>query len=152
MVKKLFTKLLAASLVLSFGATQVLADDVEVLHWWTSGGEAAAVGVLKDDLASKGVGWKDMPIAGGGGDAAMTTLKARVTAGNAPTAVQMLGFDIQDWAAQGSLANLNDVAAAEGWDAVVPSALQAFSKYDGNWVASPVNVHSTTGFGLANLL
>jgi len=143
MVKKLFTKLLAASLVLSFGATQVLADDVEVLHWWTSGGEAAAVGVLKDDLASKGVGWKDMPIAGGGGDAAMTTLKARVTAGNAPTAVQMLGFDIQDWAAQGSLANLNDVAAAEGWDAVVPSALQAFSKYDGNWVASPVNVHST---------
>ena len=143
MVKKLFTKFLAASLVLSFGATQVLADDVEVLHWWTSGGEAAAVGVLKDDLASKGVGWKDMPIAGGGGDAAMTTLKARVTAGNAPTAVQMLGFDIQDWAAQGSLANLNDVAAAEGWDAVVPSALQAFSKYDGNWVASPVNVHST---------
>ena len=143
MVKKLFTKCLAACLVLSFGATQVLADDVEVLHWWTSGGEAAAVGVLKDDLASKGVGWKDMPIAGGGGDAAMTTLKARVTAGNAPTAVQMLGFDIQDWAAQGSLANLNDVAAAEGWDAVVPSALQAFSKYDGNWVASPVNVHST---------
>ncbi len=143
MVKKLFTKFLAASLVLSFGATQVLADDVEVLHWWTSGGEAAAVGVLKDDLAGKGVGWKDMPIAGGGGDAAMTTLKARVTAGNAPTAVQMLGFDIQDWAAQGSLANLNDVAAAEGWDAVVPSALQAFSKYDGNWVASPVNVHST---------
>ncbi len=143
MVKKLFTKFLAASLVLSFGATQVLADDVEVLHWWTSGGEAAAVGVLKDDLASKGVGWKDMPIAGGGGDAAMTTLKARVTAGNAPTAVQMLGFVIQDWAAQGSLANLNDVAAAEGWDAVVPSALQAFSKYDGNWVASPVNVHST---------
>ena len=143
MVKKLFTKCLAACLVLSFGATQVLADDVEVLHWWTSGGEAAAVGVLKDDLASKGVGWKDMPIAGGGGDAAMTTLKARVTAGNAPTAVQMLGFDIQDWAAQGALANLNDVAAAEGWDAVVPSALQAFSKYDGNWVASPVNVHST---------
>ena len=143
MLKKLFTKCLAVSLVLSFGATQVLADDVEVLHWWTSGGEAAAVGVLKDDLASKGVGWKDMPIAGGGGDAAMTTLKARVTAGNAPTAVQMLGFDIQDWAAQGALANLNDVAAAEGWDAVVPSALQAFSKHGGNWVAAPVNVHST---------
>ena len=143
MVNKYLVKSLAASLVLSFSASQAFADDVEVLHWWTSGGEAAAVGVLKDDLAGKGVGWKDMPIAGGGGDAAMTTLKARVTAGNAPTAVQMLGFDIQDWAAQGALANLNDVAAAEGWDAVVPSALQAFSKYGGNWVAAPVNVHST---------
>ena len=26
---------------------------------------------------------------------------------------------------------------------MVPSALQAFSKYDGNWIAAPVNVHST---------
>ncbi len=119
------------------------ADDVEVLHWWTSGGEAAALGVLKEDLAGKSVGWVDMPVAGGGGEAAMTAVRARVTAGNPPTAVQMLGFDIQDWAAEGALANLNDVAAAEGWDAVVPAALQGFSKFDGNWVAAPVNVHST---------
>ena len=26
------------------------ADEVEVLHWWTSGGEAAALDVLKKDL------------------------------------------------------------------------------------------------------
>ena len=143
MVNKYFVKSVAASLVLSFSASQAFADDVEVLHWWTSGGEAAAVGVLKDDLAGKGIGWKDMPIAGGGGDAAMTTLKARVTAGNAPTAVQMLGYAIQDWGDQGKLANLNDLAASEGWDSVVPSALQAFSKHNGDWVAAPVNVHST---------
>ncbi len=99
--------------------------------------------MLKEDLASKGVDWQDMPVAGGGGEAAMTTLRARVTAGNAPTAVQMLGFDIRDWAAQGALANLDDVAAKEGWDAVVPDALKFFSKYDGHWVAAPVNVHST---------
>ena len=30
-------------------------------------------------------------------------LAARVTAGDAPTAVQMLGFDILDWAAEGAL-------------------------------------------------
>jgi glucose/mannose transport system substrate-binding protein len=119
------------------------AEDVEVLHWWTSGGEAAALNVLKEDLATKTIGWIDMPVAGGGGEAAMTTLRARVTAGDAPTAVQMLGFDILDWAGEGKLANLNDVAAAEGWDAVVPAALQAFAKFDGNWVSAPVNVHST---------
>jgi glucose/mannose transport system substrate-binding protein len=116
---------------------------VEVLHWWTSGGEAAALNVLKQDLEAQGVTWQDMPVAGGGGEQAMTALRARVTAGNPPTAVQMLGFDILDWAKQGVVANLNDLAAAEGWDAVVPAALQAFSKYDGNWVAAPVNVHST---------
>lgn len=120
-----------------------LADEVEVLHWWTSGGEAAALDVLKKKLESQGVTWKDMPVAGGGGEQAMTALRARVTAGNPPTAVQALGFDITDWAKQGVLGDLNEVAGKEGWDKVVPAALQNFSKYDGKWIAAPVNVHST---------
>jgi len=138
-----FGKKTAFVAVLLASTSMATAEDVEVLHWWTSGGEAAALNVLKDDLAAKTIGWVDMPVAGGGGEAAMTTLRARVTAGDAPTAVQMLGFDILDWAAEGKLANLNTVAAEEGWDAVVPAALQAFAKVDGNWVSAPVNVHST---------
>ncbi|WP_432442999.1 ABC transporter substrate-binding protein [Nitratireductor aquibiodomus] len=139
-----FAALAAGAAVLSLTAGSAMAEDnVEVLHWWTSGGEAAALNVLKEDLESKGVTWQDMPVAGGGGEAAMTALRARVTAGNAPTAVQMLGFDILDWAEQGVVGNLNDVAEEEGWAEVVPAALQNFSKYDGNWIASPVNVHST---------
>ena len=35
------------------------------------------------------------------------------------------------------------MAAKEGWDKVIPTALQQFSKYDGHWIAAPVNVHST---------
>src|SRR5690606_8374657 len=84
-----------------------------------------------------------MPVAGGGGEQAMTVLRARVTSGNAPTAVQMLGFDIKDWATEGVLGNLDDLAAKEGWEDVVPDALKEFSKYDGHWIAAPVNVHST---------
>lgn len=140
------TSKIAASVALALGISAgsiVQAEDVEVLHWWTSGGEAAALDVLKQDLQTQGVGWKDMPVAGGGGEAAMTTLRARVTAGNAPTAVQMLGFDITDWANEGALGNLNAVATAEKWDDVVPTALQAFAKHDGNWISAPVNVHST---------
>ncbi len=134
------TTLLASALALP---GSVLAAEVEVLHWWTSGGEAAALNVLKQDLESQGIGWKDMPVAGGGGTEAMTVLRSRVQAGNAPTAVQMLGFDIQDWAAEGATANLNALAKKEGWNEVVPAALQRFSRYEGNWVAAPVNVHST---------
>jgi len=134
----------AITLALMVGAgTAAHADDVEVLHWWTSGGEAAALNVLKDDLEGQGIGWVDMPVAGGGGGQAMTVLRARVTAGNAPTAVQGLGFDIVDWADQGALADLNAVAEKEGWDDVVPAALQRFAKIDGKWVSAPVNVHST---------
>ena len=135
--------ILGAALCAFGGAGAVAAEQVEVLHWWTSGGEAAALNVLKEDLQSKGIGWQDMPVAGGGGEQAMTVLRARVTAGNPPTAVQMLGFDILDWAEQGVVADLNAVAAEEGWDDVVPAALQNFSKYDGKWIAAPVNVHST---------
>ncbi|TNC75010.1 ABC transporter substrate-binding protein [Rubellimicrobium roseum] len=140
---KTLTAAAALASVGGWAAAQEGGSGVEVLHWWTSGGEAAALNVLKEDLSGQSIGWNDMPVAGGGGEAAMTALRARVTAGNPPTAVQMLGFDIQDWAAEGALGNLNEVAAAEGWDAVVPAALQQFSKYEGNWIAAPVNVHST---------
>jgi glucose/mannose transport system substrate-binding protein len=143
-MRKFLTTTAVATLMMGLGGIAAHAEEgVEVLHWWTSGGEAAALDVLKKDLESKGISWVDMPVAGGGGTEAMTVLRARVTAGNAPTAVQMLGFDILDWAKEGALGNLDDVAAAEGWDTVIPTALQQFSKYDGHWIAAPVNVHST---------
>ena len=135
--------LIAAVVSATMATGAVAAESVEVLHWWTSGGEAAALGVLKKDLESQVITWNDMPVAGGGGEAAMTALRARVTSGNPPSAVQALGFDITDWAKQGVVANLNDLAGKEGWDNVVPTALQKFYKHDGKWVAAPVNVHST---------
>ncbi|OBZ92596.1 sugar ABC transporter substrate-binding protein [Pararhizobium polonicum] len=145
MRKFLTTTAVAAIMIgsLAGGSAVRAAESVEVLHWWTSGGEAAALDVLKKDLESKGISWTDMPVAGGGGTEAMTVLRARVTSGNAPTAVQMLGFDILDWAKEGSLGNLDEIAGKEGWDKVIPAALQKFSKYDGHWIAAPVNVHST---------
>ena len=73
-------------------------------------------------------------VAGGGGTQAMTVLRARVTAGNPPTAVQLMGFDLQDWAKEGALADLNELAREERWDEVIPPALQRFAKYDGKWM------------------
>ncbi|HEY8016456.1 MAG TPA: ABC transporter substrate-binding protein [Dongiaceae bacterium] len=135
--------MLAAALMLGSVVNAAAQEKVEVLHWWTSGGEAAALNVLKKNLEAEGITWEDMPVAGGGGEQAMTVLRARVTAGNPPTAVQLLGFDVTDWAKQGVLANLDPVAEKEGWDKVIPPAIQKFSKYDGHWVAAPVNLHST---------
>ena len=63
--------------------------EAEVLHWWTSGGEIKSVAVLQKEFSENGGTWTDMPVAGGGGDAAMTALRARVLSGNAPTAVQL---------------------------------------------------------------
>ena len=138
---KFRTKSLAALLSMTALSAPAFAQDVEVMHWWTSGGEAAAIAVLQQDLAARGTGWVDMAIAGGGGDAAMTALRARVVAGNPPTAAQMLGMTVREWANEGFLGNLNDLAEAEGWNDVVPPAVQAFGTHDGAWVAAPVNIH-----------
>ena len=80
---------------------QVYAADVEVLHWWTSGGEAKSVAELKKMIEAKGDKWKDFAVAGGGGENAMTVLKSRVVSGNAPTAAQIKGPSIQEWGEEG---------------------------------------------------
>jgi len=67
----------ASAFLFAMGVTlspAMAGGEAEVLHWWTSGGEAKALQVLKDDFAKKGGTWKDMPVAGGGGDAANVTL------------------------------------------------------------------------------
>lgn len=127
-----------AAVALAF-ATTARSADVEVLHWWTSGGEAKSVAELKKMLESKGFGWKDFAVAGGGGDAAMTALKARVVSGNPPTAAQIKGPSIQEWGREGTLANIND--AAKEWDKLLPKVVADVMKYKGNYVAAPVNVH-----------
>ena len=133
---------LATLLLASAAAALAQQQNVEVLHFWTSGGEAAALNVLKDKLDKQGIKWNDMPVAGGGGEAAMTAVRARVTAGNPPAAVLLMGFDLTDWAKQGVLADLNPLAEKEGWDRVVPPAVQRFTKYEGKWIAAPLAIHS----------
>jgi len=113
----------------------------EVLHWWTSGGEAKSVAVLQKEFSDNGGTWTDMPVAGGGGDAAMTALRARVLAGNPPTAVQLKGPAIQEWYEEGVLADISTVAEKENWASVLPASIAGHMKCEGKWCAAPVNVH-----------
>ena len=115
--------------------------EAEVLHYWTSGGEAKSVAVLQKEFADNGGTWTDMPVAGGGGDAAMTALRARVLSGNAPTAVQLKGPAIQEWYEEGVLADISSVADANGWADVLPDSIAGHMKCEGTWCAAPVNVH-----------
>lgn len=122
------------------GATAVqAAEQLEVLHWWTSGGESKAIGVLKADMDKQGYQWKDFAVAGGAGAAAMTALKTQVISGNAPTAAQIKGPLIQEWAKQGVLVNID--AAAQGWDKELPPQIDKVMKVNGHYVAAPFSVH-----------
>jgi len=141
-----FKFLSAVSSMAIVASTAAFADghaspEAEVLHYWTSGGEAKSVAVLQEEFAANGGTWTDMPVAGGGGDAAGTALRARVLAGNAPTAAQIKGPAIQEWFEEGVLADISEVAEANNWSEILPEAIAGHMQCDGTWCAAPVNVH-----------
>lgn len=138
-MKNTISTLAATALLAS--TTSVSAGEVEVLHWWTSGGEAASVNYLKDKLSDAGVTWTDFAVAGGGGENAMTVLKSRAISGNPPTAAQIKGPSIQEWGELGFLADIDDVAKANDWDNLLPAVVSDVMKHNGKYVAAPVNVH-----------
>ena len=134
------TKIAALAVGLA-AAMSASAGEVEVLHYWTSGGEAKSAAELKKIMQSKGHTWRDFAVAGGGGDSAMTVLKSRVISGNPPSAAQTKGPAIQEWASEGVLANMDTLAKAEKWDDLLPKVVADVMKYKGAYVAAPVNVH-----------
>ena len=118
------------------------AGEVEVLHWWTSGGEKRAADTLQKLVEDKGHSWKDFAVAGGGGgEAAITVLKTRAVSGNPPAAAQIKGPDIQEWGELGLLADLNQVAEQNGWGKLLPPQVIEVMQFGGDYVAVPVNVH-----------
>ncbi|WP_286811493.1 ABC transporter substrate-binding protein, partial [Marinobacter sp. UBA2678] len=96
---------------------------------------------LKKMMEEQGHTWKDFAVAGGGGEAAMTVLKTRAVSGNPPAAAQIKGLDIREWAELGFLTSLDGVAEAENWDQLIPPMISDVMKYEGEYVAVPVNVH-----------
>jgi glucose/mannose transport system substrate-binding protein len=114
-------------------------ESISVLHWWTSGGESKAIRLLKDDMTKQGYEWKDFAVAGGAGAAAMTALKAQVISGNAPSAAQIKGPLIQDWADQDMLVPIDK--STGDWKSHTPAQIDATMRAGGHYVAAPFSVH-----------
>ncbi|QXC38649.1 ABC transporter substrate-binding protein [Aeromonas jandaei] len=119
----------------------VCASQVEVLHWWTSGGEAQAVEVLKSEWIAKGNQWNDFAVQGGGGKSAMTVLKSRALAANPPEAAHLKGFELKEWAGLGFLRDLTPMAEHLGWYSQMPPMVRATLSQNGALMAVPTGIH-----------
>jgi len=110
---KLRTTKLALAVAASLGLmTGAHAQQAEVIHWWTSGGEAAAIGEFANAYTKSGGKWIDTPVAGGGGAQARTVTINRTIGGDAPTAAQFnYGKQYEEIINEGLLNNLDEVAA-----------------------------------------
>ncbi len=131
-----------ATAVIALGAAQASAQEMkaEVIHWWTSGGESAAVKVFADKFTEAGGTWVDTAIAGG--EQARTAGINRIVGGNPPTAMQFnTGKQFDELAANGLLRDLDDLAATGKWQKVLPPAILKAITRDGKIYAVPVNIH-----------
>lgn len=142
-------KLLTATAIVS--ATSVGATELEVTHWWTSGGEAAAVAKFAEAFDASGDTWVDGAIAGSGGTA-RPIIVSRILGGDPMGATQLNhGRQAEELIEAGLMLDLTDVAEAEGWkDIVYPSSLLDSCTLDGRIYCAPVNIHSWQWLWLSN--
>jgi glucose/mannose transport system substrate-binding protein len=134
--------------ILLFGGglcSSALAQKAEVIHWWTSGGESAAVKQLAEAYNKAGGQWVDNAIAGG--DNARAAALNRIAGGNPPVASQFnTSKQYHELIEADLLNNVDDVAAKEGWDQWMPTPIKNVIKVKGHYYAVPVNIHSGSWF------
>lgn len=135
---------LALAVIASLGlAGAAQAQKAEVIHWWTSGGEAAAIKEFATAYTKAGGTWIDTPIAGGGGAQARTVMANRTMGGDPPTAAQYnYGRQYEEIIKEGLLNDLDDVAAKGNWDKLLPEKIKNAVKVNGKYFAVPVNLHN----------
>lgn len=124
-------------------ASAAHAVELEVTHWWTSGGEALAVSKFAEAWNATGNTWLDGAIAGSGGTARPIII-SRILGGDPMAATQLNhGRQAEELIEAGLLLDLTDVAEAGGWrDIVNPPALLESCTLDGKIYCVPVNIHS----------
>ena len=139
---KVISNLLASAAILAAGVAN--AGNLEVTHWWTSGGEAAAVSVLAEKFnAQTDHTWVDGAIAGGGGTS-VPVIISRIIGGDPMGATQLNhGRQAQELIEAGLMTDLTELADAQGWrDIVHPISLLDSCTVDGRVYCVPLNIHS----------
>ncbi|WP_442580050.1 ABC transporter substrate-binding protein [Mesorhizobium sp. ASY16-5R] len=134
-----------------FAIAPASAADLEVTHWWTSGGEAAAVAEFAKAFDATGNHWVDGAIAGSGGTARPIMI-SRITGGDPMGATQFNhGRQAEELVQAGLMRDLTDLATKEGWkDFIKPSSLLDSCTLDGKIYCVPVNIHSQQWLWLSN--
>ncbi|CAG9269144.1 ABC transporter substrate-binding protein [Paraburkholderia caribensis] len=140
---------LKSGIALALAITGVIAQaeplKANVIHWWTSGGESAAIRQFADAYNQAGGQWVDNAVAGA--DQARATAINRIVGGDPPTAAQFnTSKQFHDLIDQGLLNNVDTVATKENWAAIFPQSILDSIKVNGHYYAAPVDIHMPAWF------
>ena len=140
-MKKILVAALAATLM---SGTASFATDLEVTHWWTSEGEAAAVAEFARVFEEQtGNHWVDSALSGSG-TGANPVIISRIIGGNPMGATQMnTGRDAEELIQAGLMRDLTPIAEELNiWDFYADESLLEPCTYEGKIYCFPVNIHS----------
>ncbi len=148
MLRTIFAAILATT---ALAAPAAHATDLEVTHWWTSGGEAAAVAELAKAFDATGNKWIDGAIAGSGGTARPIMI-SRITGGDPMGATQFNhGRQAEELVQSGLMRDVTAVAEEGKWrDVIADPTLLDSCTLDGKIYCVPVNIHSWQWLWLSN--
>jgi len=140
---------LKSGIALALAITGIVAHaeplKANVIHWWTSGGESAAIRQFADAYNQAGGQWVDNAVAGA--DQARATAINRIVGGDPPTAAQFnTSKQFHDLIDQDLLNNVDAVAAKENWAAIFPQSILDSIKANGHYYAAPVDIHMPAWF------
>jgi glucose/mannose transport system substrate-binding protein len=135
----------SALLVMALVAQTAYAQKAEVIHWWTSQGEAAAAKVLADAYRKAGGTWVDTAIANPIEGRSVTVY--RINGGKPPTVAQFNpSQQYREFIGEGLLNTIDEVALLQGWDKVLPEQTKQAVKSDGKYYAVPLGIHNSGWF------
>jgi len=131
---------LALALLLAQAQAAKAGPQADVLHWWTSPGETAAMHALADAYRAAGGQWRDLAVVAS--EQARAVLMERIKAGNPPTAAQFnASQSFRQLASQGRLNALDDMAREGRWAETLPALLLDAVRVDGHLYAMPLSIH-----------
>ena len=124
-------------------APEEKANALEIYHWWTSGGEKAAidalVGVFEKEYPDVTV--IQSPVTGGAGFTMLPVIKSLVLAGEAPDAFQMhAGYEGKPYFDANLLEQIDYLWTSELKEAI-PDVVESMNMFDGHYYSMPVNIH-----------
>jgi len=134
----------AAMATALLGSTAAMGAELEVTHWWTSAGEAAAIAEFARVFEEEtGHTWVDSALSGSG-TGANPVIISRIVGGDPMGATQMnTGRDAEELIQAGLMRDLTDIVADMDIESfyVDPTLLEP-CMYEGRLYCLPINIHS----------
>lgn len=120
-------------------------EELELVHWWTAGGEEAALNALlesfRNEYGYSGSDINNNPAPGGAGSAIDTAIQSRVSSGDPPSTFQIWpGGSLTPYTDEDLLDSINDVWTDDMEDAYL-DGVKDTARNDGDFVAVPLNIH-----------